>query len=25
VTNEWAFARAWLYRVLGPTGTAPPS
>jgi RNA polymerase sigma factor (TIGR02999 family) len=25
VTNEWAFARAWLYRVLGPTNTSPPS
>jgi RNA polymerase sigma factor (TIGR02999 family) len=26
VKNEWAFARAWLYRALGPTGSssAPP-
>jgi RNA polymerase sigma factor (TIGR02999 family) len=23
VKNEWAFARAWLYRVLGPTGDPP--
>jgi RNA polymerase sigma factor (TIGR02999 family) len=25
VANEWAFARAWLYRVLGPRAAAPPS
>ena len=24
VKNEWAFARAWLFRVLGPSG-APPT
>jgi RNA polymerase sigma factor (TIGR02999 family) len=24
VKNEWAFARAWLYRALGPTGQPPP-
>ena len=24
VKNEWAFARAWLYRALGPAGQAPP-
>jgi DNA-directed RNA polymerase specialized sigma24 family protein len=23
VKNEWAFARAWLYRVLGPIGDSP--
>lgn len=23
VNNEWAFARAWLYRVLGPAGGEP--
>jgi len=23
VKNEWAFARAWLYRVLGPVGSPP--
>jgi len=23
VKNEWAFARAWLYRVLGPLGNSP--
>jgi DNA-directed RNA polymerase specialized sigma24 family protein len=23
VKNEWAFARAWLYRVLGPLGDPP--
>ena len=23
VKNEWAFARAWLYRVLGPLGSPP--
>jgi RNA polymerase sigma factor (TIGR02999 family) len=23
VKNEWAFARAWLYRVLGPLGNPP--
>jgi RNA polymerase sigma factor (TIGR02999 family) len=25
VKNEWAFARAWLYRVLGPIGDPPAS
>ncbi len=25
VKNEWAFARAWLYRALGPAGQPPPS
>lgn len=24
VKNEWAFARAWLYRALGPSGQPPP-
>jgi len=24
VKNEWTFARAWLYRVLGPAGGPPP-
>jgi RNA polymerase sigma factor (TIGR02999 family) len=24
VKNEWAFARAWLYKLLGPTGSSPP-
>jgi len=24
VKNEWAFARAWLYRALGPLGQPPP-
>jgi RNA polymerase sigma factor (TIGR02999 family) len=24
VKNEWKFARAWLYRVLGPAGSATP-
>ncbi len=24
VKNEWAFARAWLYRNLGPVGQPPP-
>ena len=24
VKNEWKFARAWLYRVLGPANGAPP-
>ena len=24
VKNEWAFARAWLYRALGPTGQSSP-
>ena len=24
VKNEWAFARAWLYRALGPIGEPPP-
>lgn len=24
VKNEWAFARAWLYRALGPIGQTPP-
>jgi RNA polymerase sigma factor (TIGR02999 family) len=25
VKNEWAFARAWLYRALGPVGQTPAS
>src|SRR5262245_35257929 len=25
VKNEWAFARAWLYRLLGPSGPPRPS
>jgi RNA polymerase sigma factor (TIGR02999 family) len=25
VTNEWAFARAWLYRAIGGPAAAPPS
>jgi RNA polymerase sigma factor (TIGR02999 family) len=25
VKNEWAFARAWLYKLLGPAGSSPPS
>jgi RNA polymerase sigma factor (TIGR02999 family) len=24
VKNEWTFARAWLYRALGPLGASPP-
>ena len=24
VKNEWAFARAWLYRALGPIGPPAP-
>ena len=25
IKNEWAFARAWLYRQLGPPGVPPPA
>ena len=25
VKNEWAFARAWLYRLLGPIGSSGPA
>ena len=25
IKNEWAFARAWLYKLLGPAGSSPPS